>query len=191
MLKLPPKIKIFAWKVVNHALPVASALHKRKIVDSASCSRCKMAWESIGHALFTCKHAKTVWKNTPFRIDFSAAHRMMQGDYLIHLAGTNTKMDFKSLICVMWCIWYNRNKVLHGGTLKDPASTAAYALRYIDNYRNAKLPYCSNLQQPSSVSSARHGVNIQMLRFREGRTTKSVTHQICVIKCRNSKEQLP
>uniref|UniRef100_A0A803NT11 Reverse transcriptase zinc-binding domain-containing protein n=1 Tax=Cannabis sativa TaxID=3483 RepID=A0A803NT11_CANSA len=153
-LQIPPKVKIFAWKVVQNALPVATGLHKRKVIDSALCSRCKHAWESIGHALFSCKSAKAVWKNTKFLIDYHYAQGMFNGDYLIHLASTMEKVDVETLICVMWGIWNDRNKVLHGGTQRDPISIASFALNYIEKYRSAKGFSCKKLQQPVTHQSA-------------------------------------
>uniref|UniRef100_A0A803NTN0 Reverse transcriptase domain-containing protein n=1 Tax=Cannabis sativa TaxID=3483 RepID=A0A803NTN0_CANSA len=75
-LNLPPKIRIFAWKVLNNVLPVAAALFKKKIIDSAACSLCTSSWESIGHALFGCKHARNIWKESKFSLDFTQARTM-------------------------------------------------------------------------------------------------------------------
>lgn len=103
-LRLPQKVKIFAWKILHNALPVASALHKRQVITSALCSRCKTTWESIGHALFTCRYAKEVWKRSTFLIDFKKANHMHQGDYLIYLATLMDKNKFELLVCILWSI---------------------------------------------------------------------------------------
>ncbi|KAF4380037.1 hypothetical protein F8388_018161 [Cannabis sativa] len=61
-LKLPKKVKIFAWRFINDALPTAANLMHRKISTSSACSLCLGAWECVGHALFCCTRAKAIWK---------------------------------------------------------------------------------------------------------------------------------
>ncbi|KAM6567325.1 hypothetical protein CsatA_026453 [Cannabis sativa] len=73
---------------------------------------------------------------------------MFNGDYLIHLAATMEKNDVEALICVMWGIWNDRNKVLHGGKERDPVTIASFTLSYIEKYRCAKDALCNKLQQP-------------------------------------------
>ncbi|KAF4400029.1 hypothetical protein G4B88_021243 [Cannabis sativa] len=68
-------------QVIQSALPVVKSLFHKKIITSATCSLCSMAWESMGHALFSCCHAKAVWQITNF--DLNKADRMKDGDYMI------------------------------------------------------------------------------------------------------------
>uniref|UniRef100_A0A803QJE5 Reverse transcriptase zinc-binding domain-containing protein n=1 Tax=Cannabis sativa TaxID=3483 RepID=A0A803QJE5_CANSA len=51
-LRLPKKVKIFAWRFINDALPTSVNLAHRKITSSRACALCKCAWESVGHAIF-------------------------------------------------------------------------------------------------------------------------------------------
>uniref|UniRef100_A0A803Q8L6 RNase H type-1 domain-containing protein n=1 Tax=Cannabis sativa TaxID=3483 RepID=A0A803Q8L6_CANSA len=86
---------------------------------------CTNAWESIGHALFSCKHAKSGWENTGFSFDFRQAQQMSNGDYLFHLSTLHSQLDFELIICTMWAIWSSRNKNLHGSASSDGTTTAA------------------------------------------------------------------
>ncbi|XP_060969490.1 uncharacterized protein LOC133036774 [Cannabis sativa] len=108
---------------------------KRKVIDSALCSRCKYAWESIGHALFSCKSAKAVWKSTKFLIDYHHAQGMFNGDYLIHLASIMEKEDVEALICVMWSIWNDRNKPKTHQA--DPTGQIPHQQGFQDQYHTA------------------------------------------------------
>ena len=158
---MPPKIKIFAWKAVQQALPVAAALHKRNIIDSAMCSRCQNAWESIGHALFSCPHAKAVWKHTNLQLDFRRAYSMYKGDYIIHMAGLLDKSEFEVFICIMWSIWHSRNAVLHGHSVRAPSSQADYGRSYIAKYHSVTQQSHSRLQRQINTAGTSKQYNGQ------------------------------
>uniref|UniRef100_A0A803NN93 CCHC-type domain-containing protein n=1 Tax=Cannabis sativa TaxID=3483 RepID=A0A803NN93_CANSA len=142
-LNLPSKVKIFAWRVMHNALPSASNLHHRRIINSSTCSLCTNAWESIGHALFSCKHAKAVWRCSDFSFDFTAASRMFEGDFLIQLSQLHTKSDLEMIICTMWFIWSDRNNIIHQKQHKKPADLLA----------SSKAYYCNFLQQSAITAS--------------------------------------
>uniref|UniRef100_A0A803Q8E0 Reverse transcriptase domain-containing protein n=1 Tax=Cannabis sativa TaxID=3483 RepID=A0A803Q8E0_CANSA len=137
-LDLPSKVKIFAWRVMQNALPVATGLVRRKVIDSATCSLCNNAWESIGHALFNCTTARKVWRDTKFIIDHTHTHNMYNGDYLIYLSSLHSKQDLELIICTMWAIWHERNKVIHGGVSKSSQDIASFASTYLHQYYRAR-----------------------------------------------------
>lgn len=49
-----PKIKIFLWKTLNEALPVASLIIRRGMKADKRCQMCGYEGENINHVLFTC-----------------------------------------------------------------------------------------------------------------------------------------
>ncbi|KAL5865358.1 hypothetical protein ACOSQ3_002872 [Xanthoceras sorbifolium] len=53
-LNIPPKIKIFIWRVCHNAIPSLCNLCSRKIVVDPCCPRYGDAFESSAHALFWC-----------------------------------------------------------------------------------------------------------------------------------------
>ncbi|KAL5741239.1 hypothetical protein ACOSP7_027971 [Xanthoceras sorbifolium] len=57
-LNIPPKIKIFIWRVCHNVIPSLCNLCSRKIVVDPCCSRCGDAPESSAHALFWAKRAE-------------------------------------------------------------------------------------------------------------------------------------
>ncbi|KAL5853747.1 hypothetical protein ACOSQ3_008865 [Xanthoceras sorbifolium] len=58
-LNIPPKIKIFIWRVCHNAIPSLCNLCSRKIVVDPCCTRYGDAHESSAHALFWCR----VWSD--------------------------------------------------------------------------------------------------------------------------------
>ena len=102
------KIKIFVWRAYFNALPVASGLHRRKIITSACCPLCQVAWESIGHALFLCKHSKRTWKESRFRLNFQQLHTMPSQE-VIHQQTVFVKATELEHFCFVSCGAFGEN----------------------------------------------------------------------------------
>ncbi|KAM6576935.1 hypothetical protein CsatB_028772 [Cannabis sativa] len=160
-LVLPPKIRIFVWKVLHNILPTAAALFKKKVLTSAECSLCALSWESIGHALFGCKHAKVIWKTSKFRLDLSKAQNMFNGDYLHSLSTILNQQDFELLLCIMWGIWTDRNKVVYGGSPRQPAAIINYAVRFHEDFTRAKQVLPSAAVDSNQNSATSFPVTVQ------------------------------
>ncbi|KAM6558713.1 hypothetical protein CsatA_027952 [Cannabis sativa] len=152
-LSLPSKVKIFAWKVMHNALPTAAALQRRKVLDSTACSMCSSAWESIGHALFNCSHARAVWKHSAFKMDLTKAQQMYNGDYIFYLSTLHSQKEFELIICILWAIWSSRNRYLHGGKKPDGKQTLAFAMDYVEKFRVSSTPKHSNHSSPGNANT--------------------------------------
>uniref|UniRef100_A0A803PM52 Reverse transcriptase domain-containing protein n=1 Tax=Cannabis sativa TaxID=3483 RepID=A0A803PM52_CANSA len=151
-LKLPEKIKIFVWRTFNEALPVATALVKQKVISDSTCSICHQAWESIGHALFRCKYARAVWRHSNFLLDWNNSSTMCKGDYLVHLSSIYTKVEMEQILCIMWSIWTERNRVVHGNRAKSAKLLSSFALNYWQNFSIAQQRHLSDHPPQNSGS---------------------------------------
>ena len=60
-LNLPPKLKMFWWKVLHNGLPVADNLRKRGINIYSYCQVCGEEIETVQHMLMRCRVAKEIW----------------------------------------------------------------------------------------------------------------------------------
>jgi len=71
-LSVPPKVKMFLWKLQRRALPVGGNLAIRGITSDLACKRCG-GEESELHILLLCPYAKRVWGLAPlFRMPNAA-----------------------------------------------------------------------------------------------------------------------
>lgn len=61
-LNIPPKVKVFLWRVFYNALLTASNLAKRRVLVDTICHRCIGGMKDLVHALFTCKKSLAIWK---------------------------------------------------------------------------------------------------------------------------------
>ncbi|XP_013634222.1 PREDICTED: uncharacterized protein LOC106339898 [Brassica oleracea var. oleracea] len=84
-----PKIKIFVWKALSQALPVAELLSERGMKCDERCQLCGFEGESVNHVLFSCNLARQCWalSNIPSpRNGFNDESIYENLDYLLTLS---------------------------------------------------------------------------------------------------------
>ena len=61
-LEVPPKVRVFRWRVAHEFLPARQVLCRRHIESIAFCEECGDPKESILHVLLVCSMAKEFWR---------------------------------------------------------------------------------------------------------------------------------
>lgn len=109
-----PKIKVFLWRAMSGALPVAAQFLARSMQSDPRCQACGLEIESVNHVLFTCSIARQVWALSEVPI--------LEGGFGYELLNSNINyilVSYKSLIIsseiqklvpwIMWRLWKNKN----------------------------------------------------------------------------------
>ena len=117
-----PKIKVFVWKALSDALPVAELLIARGLKGDERCQLCGFEGESINHALFCCHFARQCWAlsdlpSPPNGFNEDSIYENMS--YLLNLS-KNQKVEMRLSRVFPWLLWYlwkNRNGFLFEGKL--------------------------------------------------------------------------
>jgi hypothetical protein len=65
-LKIPGKVKLFAWRSCQNLLPTRDDLFKRKVIQDPSCPSCGLEVETVIHSLWSCPAAEDVWGRSFF-----------------------------------------------------------------------------------------------------------------------------
>ncbi|KAL5574822.1 hypothetical protein UlMin_016521 [Ulmus minor] len=112
-LKLPPKVKLFCWKVCKGWLPTALALSFRGMVVNTTCFRCNNHTETIFHALWGYCWVKDVWvlRGFDYLID-----RTWENDivgFLWRVYNILRTPNFLLFVMIMWQVWNARNGHYH------------------------------------------------------------------------------
>ena len=127
--KVPPKIKIFIWLMINNAVLTKDNLIKRRWSGNPSCHFCDQN-ETVDHLFFTCPIAKVIWavivkviraNNIPTSLSqcWSWCDHWLPAEKKFHLSGV-------SAIC--WAIWKARNKAcFEGEIIKNPIEILCHA----------------------------------------------------------------
>jgi hypothetical protein len=63
-LCVPPKVRVFWWRVVNGFLAAKEILNRRHIEPVPNCDICGASEESIKHVLLECTTARRFWEQT-------------------------------------------------------------------------------------------------------------------------------
>lgn len=116
----PTKIKIFMWKVVSGAIPVADRLATKGIKIDPRCQICGLDGESINHVLFTCSLARQVWALSGFPCPENgfAFHAIFHNMHHVLMMSRNARINSstrRSLPWILWRLWKNRNNLLFEG----------------------------------------------------------------------------
>lgn len=59
-LTVPPKVKIFLWRLIHNSLPTKENLFHRRVVDNPLCLLCNQEPESMVHTVWNCSTANDV-----------------------------------------------------------------------------------------------------------------------------------
>lgn len=63
-LEVPPKVKVFWWRVMHDFLPAKQVVHRRHLEPTAHCETCGSGRESVRHVLTECTIARIFWEQT-------------------------------------------------------------------------------------------------------------------------------
>ena len=135
-LRVPNKVKKFAWRACTNSLPTMENLLKRKVVQSALCSNCKREPENVVHALWGCEKICQVWGR---EFDgLQTAHN--QGLSFSDLFGLTTLSPRGSELFIMicWSIWNHRNKSRANDPVVPLNKLSAWAMQYLQEFQQQK-----------------------------------------------------
>ncbi|KAJ3698468.1 hypothetical protein LUZ61_002173 [Rhynchospora tenuis] len=108
-----PKVRIFLWRLLSKALPVAQNMHSRIYRFTPTCQRCHEENEFEVHCFFFCQGSRAVWFGS--QLGFQTQHLPLNIQEAVKqiCSGLNEE-DLKVFSYTMWEIWKERNEaVLH------------------------------------------------------------------------------
>lgn len=138
-----PKIRVFLWKALNRALPVAELLEARGMKVDARCQICGVEGDTINHALFTCSVARHVWAISGIpnpQFGFHDISVYVNVSYLLNLKQSRLgdRPDFRVWPWILWMLWKSRNEFMCKGSLLDPSTILERALQGAEEWFEAQ-----------------------------------------------------
>ncbi|XP_021735664.1 uncharacterized protein LOC110702265 [Chenopodium quinoa] len=112
-LPLLPKWKVFGWKLLRNALPVAAVLIQRGISVDPLCSFCHVEEETVGHLFRDCEVVKHLFLRSSLAFslhDLSAqSFQIWLVDVISTFSSSKDWNSLTSLFALLWVIWISIN----------------------------------------------------------------------------------
>ena len=121
--KVPPKVRVFWWRIIHDYLPSKANLHRRHIDPLSICDTCGARDETTFHALVECTYARLFWVKL-YELTGIKLPVLTPDSWASALLDDNIcgETDQSIILCGMWSIWRSRNDRQHG---KAPINTGA------------------------------------------------------------------
>ena len=134
----PPKVRNFAWRALNNALPVGMNFVRRKISVDPICSRCVEDIEDLKHLILTCPASKKIWYLSPLRLEVNITEEMSFKEWVERRQSIMKEKEWWSIFwAVCWAIWLGRNGWLFNKEAKEYMWSIGKATGMVEEYRKA------------------------------------------------------
>ncbi|KAL5789913.1 hypothetical protein ACOSQ2_004801 [Xanthoceras sorbifolium] len=153
-LNIPPKIKIFIWRVCHNAIPSLCNLCSRKIVVDPCCSRCGDAPESSAHAHFWCSSVRPIWESTVFWAVLNLQRHISCFDLILWVFVRAKRAEFEEFCMILWGVWSDRNAVFHSKSPRVSADLVSWSLSLLREFQGTQRVFGSPSQPPRQPCSA-------------------------------------
>ncbi|KAL2895757.1 hypothetical protein RDABS01_000755, partial [Bienertia sinuspersici] len=130
----PPKLKHFLWRACSGILAVMERLYSRYVVATKSCPVCGELSETISHALFQCKLATEIWKNSGFVGLIENAQEYPFMELVVWVSRKLQTAEFIIFLSLVWAVWSCRNKAVFEGGVIDAVNIAQGVVGYVEGW---------------------------------------------------------
>ncbi|KAG2574039.1 hypothetical protein PVAP13_7KG295601 [Panicum virgatum] len=131
---VPPKVRIFAWRLAKNALPTNENKKARHILETSTCAICGFEAETAFHAVVSCPHARDLFEamRTEWPVPDTKQLHLSGPDWLLLLLDRLPAAYQAPLLLILWRNWNDRNAVTHGGA-RLSIEESARALKSLQN----------------------------------------------------------
>lgn len=137
-LCIPPKMKIFFWRLLHSALPYNMNLQRRGITLPANCSTCENS-EDLFHVFIGCAWATVAWFTSPLGFKPPFSHTAALQHWLQTQLEAATEEALALIISVCWGIWAHRNNTIFNKKSISPQEAMATATQLIEEFRQLNI----------------------------------------------------
>lgn len=140
-LSVPPKIRVFWWRVLHNSLPSKLELKRWHVEKESYCEVCGDPAESLYHVFFRCPVAKRFWKEVK-KLTGVQVPELHPASWATDIFRPDvcTAPAARWLVCGAWALWTGRNNGHHGRKVWEPGASARYISSLLEGMATLKMP---------------------------------------------------
>ena len=133
----PPKVRVFAWRIVTNSLATWANKLSRHLEVSDLCPLCGLEREDMFHAFCRCPLAKELWHAMATDWCIPKVEDILNtgSEWLFTLLDPLDEATRMIVLMIMWRTWHVRNEITHD---KKPPPTEA-SRRFLHGYITSLL----------------------------------------------------
>ena len=131
-LKIPQKIKVFTWKLINQGLPTKINKYRRSLESTTICDLCGLEPETEHHAVISCPQARNLRLAMRRYWDLPSEDKLRYNgpEWLLTLLDT-ISVDMRDyMVLLLWRTWQVHNDITHNGKNISVTSSVASLRSY-------------------------------------------------------------
>lgn len=139
-LKLPPKVKMFFWRLGINCLPLKDNLQKRGILVPLVCEFYHIGVENSWHLFVSCHFAQDCWRNSLMHEMIKSCRQNAESfsELLFLLLAKLDDFEKANFCMILLSIWRQRNDKLWKNTNKNPATSVRVTREHLCDWFGAK-----------------------------------------------------
>jgi hypothetical protein len=133
--QVPPKVRIFAWRLSQEGLATQCNRHHRKLTHHATYQLCGAGDENRYHVVVQCPKARALRQELrgSWPLPDEEQFQCRGPDWLIQLLNSVSKEVGAHNLLMFWRAWYLRNDVVHGKGTTSIVVLAIFLISYAES----------------------------------------------------------
>lgn len=148
--RIPPKVRVFIWRLLRGILPTRVALSKKVPLPDLLCVFCNKHIESDVHIFKTCKALRCIWLYSNTGVIPSDMPGLSLYDWIMCCLDPSRCSNTDLFFMCLWVVWGERNKTIWDGTPFNPLFSASSATKFHDDYQKFHPPKIKNKKRPAA-----------------------------------------
>ncbi|KAF5481561.1 hypothetical protein F2P56_002202 [Juglans regia] len=137
-MKVPNRVKIFAWRAFKNGLPTRRNLKARHIVQEALCEWCTEGEKDVAHALYYCLSVRQSWKHY-FLVLMTDDAQLDIIQLALKVMSKRKPEDLDKFFLIAWSMWHRRNHKVFENKILPTDQVIVHALILAKDYKEARF----------------------------------------------------